>query len=87
MTPNRPPGPHSRTQPNGPPSRLQDPLIVAFGLTLAGPLHVANAERNQDRVREELFRRCRAERIEPPTSPRVTRIVRSALHNAEETWS
>ena len=48
--------------------------------------HVANAERNQDRVREELFRRCRAERIEPPTSPRVTRIVRSALHNAEEMW-
>jgi DNA invertase Pin-like site-specific DNA recombinase len=37
MTPNRPPGPHSRTQPDGPPSRLQDPLIVAFGLTLAGP--------------------------------------------------
>jgi Domain of unknown function (DUF4158) len=37
-------------------------------------------------VREELLRRCRAERIEPPTPDRVTRIVRSALHNAEETW-
>jgi hypothetical protein len=36
-TPDRPPGPHSRTQPNGCPSRLQDLLIVAFGLTLAGP--------------------------------------------------
>src|ERR1035437_2624228 len=48
--------------------------------------HVANAERNQDRVREELFRRCRAEQIEPPAPDRVTRIVRSALHNAEETW-
>src|ERR1017187_3207388 len=48
--------------------------------------HVANAERNQDRVREELFRRCRAEQIEPPAPDRVTRIVRSAPHNAEETW-
>jgi hypothetical protein len=32
--------------------------------------HVANAEQDQDRVREELFRRCRAERIEPPTGQR-----------------
>lgn len=30
--------------------------------------HVAHAERNPDRVREELVRRCRAERIEPPTA-------------------
>jgi hypothetical protein len=48
--------------------------------------HVAHAERNPDRVREELGRRCRAERIEPPTAGRITRMVRSALHNAEETW-
>jgi hypothetical protein len=48
--------------------------------------NVAHAERNPDVVRAELYRRCRAERIEPPTPPRVTRAVRSALHNAEETW-
>jgi len=51
---------------------------------LAG--HVAHAERNPDRVREELLRHCREERIEPPAAARITRIVRSALHNAEETW-
>jgi len=51
---------------------------------LAG--HVANAERNPDRVREELARRCREERIELPAPGRVTRMVRSALHGAEETW-
>lgn len=48
--------------------------------------HVANAERDRDKVRAELFRRCRAERIEPPTPDRVTRIVRSALHKAEQKW-
>ena len=48
--------------------------------------HVAHAERNPDRVREELVRRCREEKIEPPAAARVTRMVRSALHNAEETW-
>jgi hypothetical protein len=47
---------------------------------------VASAERNSDLVCAELFRHCRAERIEPPTPPRVTRMVRSALYNAEETW-
>ena len=51
---------------------------------LAG--HVAHAERNPDRVREELARRCREERIELPAPRRVTRMVRSALHGAEETW-
>ena len=34
----------------------------------------------------ELLRHCRQERIEPPTSDRVTRMVRSALHAAEENW-
>lgn len=48
--------------------------------------HVAHAERAPDRVREELLARCRTERIEPPSPDRVTRIVRSALHNAEENW-
>ncbi len=51
---------------------------------LAG--HVAHAERSPDRVREELARRCREERIELPAPGRITRMVRSALHNAEETW-
>jgi DNA invertase Pin-like site-specific DNA recombinase len=35
---------------------------------LAG--HVAHAERNPDRVREELLRRCREERIEPQAAAR-----------------
>ena len=48
--------------------------------------HVANAERDRDKVRAELFRRCREERIEPPTPDRVSRIVRSALHKAEQKW-
>lgn len=29
--------------------------------------------------------RCRGERIEPPAAKRVDRIVRSALHQAEQT--
>jgi hypothetical protein len=48
--------------------------------------HVAHAERNPDRVREELVRRCRAERIEPPTAGGSLAWSRSALPNAEETW-
>lgn len=40
-------------------------------------------ERDHARVREQLLSYCRAERIEPPTSGRVDRIVRSALHQAE----
>ncbi|MFI8460802.1 DUF4158 domain-containing protein [Kitasatospora sp. NPDC085464] len=51
---------------------------------LAG--NVAHAERNPDRVREELLKRCREEFIEPPALDRITRMVRSALHTAEETW-
>ena len=47
---------------------------------------VAHAERHPDRVREELLTRCREERIEPPAADRVTRMVRSALHTAEEAW-
>lgn len=43
------------------------------------------AERRPDLVREELMVRCRAEQIEPPAAGRVDRIVRSALHQAEQT--
>ncbi|WP_214417149.1 Tn3 family transposase [Sphaerisporangium fuscum] len=49
-------------------------------------MNVAHAERQPDRVREELLKQCRAERIEPPSPGRISRIVRSALHNAEQTW-
>jgi len=35
-------------------------------------------------VREELLARCRAERIEPPSASRYDRIIRSALHQAEQ---
>ena len=43
---------------------------------------VCEAERQHDRVREQLLVRCRMERIEPPTAGRVDRIVRSALRQA-----
>jgi len=48
---------------------------------------VAHAERRPDRVREELLVRFRTERIEAPTPGRVTRMVRSALRTAEQTWT
>ncbi|MER5587343.1 Tn3 family transposase [Streptomyces asoensis] len=48
--------------------------------------NVAHAERNADRVREELLKHCREEFIESPAPDRITRMVRSALHTAEETW-
>jgi hypothetical protein len=50
---------------------------------LAG--HVCVTERRPDLVGNELMVRCRAERIEPPAAGRVDRIVRSALHQAEQT--
>lgn len=49
---------------------------------LAG--NVCEAERRPELVRDELLVRCRAERIEPPAPGRVDRIVRSALHQAEQ---
>ncbi|GGM81870.1 hypothetical protein GCM10012275_60570 [Longimycelium tulufanense] len=51
--------------------------------------NVTQSERRAERVREELIARCREERIEPPTSGRIDRIVRSALHRGEEDhrWS
>jgi len=48
---------------------------------------VCEAERQHDRVREQLLIRCRTERIEPPTSGRIDRIARSALRQAEVTLS
>ena len=55
--------------------------------TLTGWLavNVCETERRVDQVREELLMRCRGERIEPPAAKRVDRIVRSALHQAEQT--
>lgn len=44
---------------------------------------VAHAERRPERVREELLKYLREERIEPPAPGRISRIVASALHNAE----
>ncbi len=52
---------------------------------LAG--NAAHAERRPERVREELLKHLCEERIEPPTFGRISRIVASALHNAEVTWS
>jgi hypothetical protein len=49
-------------------------------------VNVAGAERNADRVRMELLKHCREEFIEPPSADRITRMVRSALHTAEEAW-
>ncbi len=45
--------------------------------------NVTHAERRPERVREELLAQLRAERIEPPTTGRVLRMVRSALRTAE----
>ncbi|MFY1621568.1 Tn3 family transposase [Micromonospora sp. WMMD735] len=45
---------------------------------------VCEAERRSELVRDELLVRCRTERIEPPTAGRIDRIVRSALHQAEQ---
>ena len=49
--------------------------------------NVAHAERRPERVREELLKHLREERIEPPTPGRISRIIASALHSAEVTWS
>jgi hypothetical protein len=46
-------------------------------------VEVCEDERRRDQVREQLLVRCRDERIEPPTTGRVDRIVRSASHQAE----
>jgi hypothetical protein len=43
-------------------------------------------EPREDHVREALFERCRALRIEPPSAGRIDRLVRSAFHSFEERW-
>jgi hypothetical protein len=43
-------------------------------------------EPREDHVREALFERCRALHIEPPSSGRIDRLVRSAFHSFEERW-
>jgi len=49
--------------------------------------NVAHAERRPERVRDELLAQFRAEQIEPPTTGRVLRMVRSALRTAEQSWA
>ncbi len=60
-------------------------VVDAEKLTFWLASHVAEAERREDRVREDLLARCRGELIEPPSADRVTEIVRSALRQAEQT--
>jgi len=45
---------------------------------------IAGRDRLPERVRAELLARCRVEQIEPPAAMRIDRIVRSALHAAEQ---
>ncbi len=46
--------------------------------------NVAETERREDQVRDDLLLRCRRELIEPPSAKRVNEIVRSALYQAEQ---
>ncbi|WP_245547387.1 Tn3 family transposase [Nocardia brevicatena] len=46
--------------------------------------HVTQSERAADAVREQFLAQCRVEKIEPPTSGRIDRVVASALHRGEE---
>ncbi|MGV9838044.1 Tn3 family transposase [Nocardia niigatensis] len=50
---------------------------------LAG--NVCEKERQLDRVREQLLRHLKDERIEPPTRDRVRRIIGTALRQSEQT--
>ena len=52
-----------------------------LALWLAGG--VARDGRSVDYVRAELLRHCKAERIEPPTTDRVRRIVESGIRQAD----
>jgi hypothetical protein len=58
----------------------------SFGAFFAFRTWLAANVAHADRVREELLKRCREEFAEPPAPDRITRMVRSALHTAEETW-
>jgi hypothetical protein len=78
---------HVRVPPGaGPPPLLVRECSAEDGGKLTEWLaaSVCQAERRADRVRGELLTRCRAERIEPPSAGRCDRIIRSALHQAEQ---
>jgi hypothetical protein len=62
------------------------PCTVSDAEQLTGWLveNSAKTERREEQVRADLLARCRAERIEPPADERIGRIVRSALHQAED---
>lgn len=49
-------------------------------------VHVLPNEHREDQVREAAFEHCRAQRIEPPSTGRIDRLVRSAFHTFEERW-
>ena len=46
--------------------------------------NVCQAERHPEQVTSEFLAHCREERVEPPTDGRMERIVKSALHRAEQ---
>ncbi|MGW0003764.1 DUF4158 domain-containing protein [Nocardia grenadensis] len=46
--------------------------------------NVTQVERSPEVVREHVLAQCRVEKIEPPTSGRIDRMVASALHRGEE---
>jgi TnpA family transposase len=46
--------------------------------------HVTQVERSADRVREHLLAECRRRQLEPPTTGRIDRVVRSALSRGED---
>jgi hypothetical protein len=48
--------------------------------------HVLPQEPREQHVREAVFDRCRALRLEPPSSGRIERLVRFAFHTVEERW-
>jgi hypothetical protein len=65
---------------------LQDRQLRAAAAKLTRWLaaSICQAERRAGRVREQVLARCRAERVEPPSAGRCDRIIRSALHQAEQ---
>lgn len=45
---------------------------------------VLSQERRETVLQEAIYTRCREQRLEPPSSLRIERIIRSALHTADE---
>ena len=56
----------------------------ADGITQWLVEHVTQIERSADRVREDLLAECRRRQLEPPTTGRIDRVVRSALSRGED---